>query len=161
MCYEKIHFNLNVIDDYPPVCCEQIDCECIENDQFLVRCIPMYSKEISFWDVIFAEFSNDEMIFFKVKNHCGNSTMRIIFYNDRIHEMDRALNQLSEKGVIYEKYLEKFVALNIPKTVNIIKIFDYLDLLENEEILSYDTGYLAPSFNLQTDTLKQLGLIKD
>ena len=51
-----------------------------------------------------------------------------------------------------------FISLSL---VNIIKIFDYLDLLENEEILSYDTGYLAPSFNLQTDTLKQLGLIKD
>ena len=104
---------------------------------------------------------NDERVFVKVKNHCGNSTMRIIFYNDKIHEVDRVVNQLSEKGVIYEKYSEKFVALNIPKIVNIIKIFDYLDLLENEEILSYDTGYLAPSFNLQTDTLKQLGLIKD
>ena len=158
---EKIHFNLNVTDDYPPVCCEQIDCECIENDQFLVKCIPRYSKEISFGDVIFAELISDEMVFIKVKNHCGNSTMRIILYNDKIHEMDRVLNQLSEKGVIYEKYSEKFVALNIPKAVNIIKIFDYLDLLENEEILSYDTGYLAPSFNLQTDTLKQLGLKKD
>ena len=158
---EKIHFNLNVTDDYPPVCCEQIDCECIENDQFLVKCIPRYSKEISFGDVIFAELISDEMVFIKVKNHCGNSTMRIILYNDKIHEMDRVLNQLSEKGVIYEKYSEKFVALNIPKAVNIIKIFAYLDLLENEEILSYDTGYLAPSFNLQTDTLKQLGLKKD
>ena len=51
--------------------------------------------------------------------------------------------------------------MNVQHALNIIKIFDYLDLLENEEILSYDTGYLAPSFNLQTDTLKQLGLIKD
>ena len=158
---KKIHFNLNVFDGYLPVCCEQIDCEYIENSHFLVKCIPMYSKEISFGDVIFAELINDEMMFIKVKNHCGNSTMRIIFYNDKIHAMDGVLNQLSEKGVIYEKYSEKFVALNIPKTVNITKIFDYLDLLENEEILSYDTGYLAPSFNLQTDTLKQLGLLKD
>ena len=46
---------------------------------------------------------------------------------DKIHEVDRVVNQLSEKGVIYEKYSEKFVALNIPKIVNIIKIFDYLD----------------------------------
>ena len=158
---EKIHFNLNVVDDYPPVCCEQIDCEYIKNDEFLVKRIPMYSKEISIGDVILTELINDERVFVKTKNHCGNSTMRIIFYNDMIHEMDRVVNQLSEKGVIYEKYSEKFVALNIPKTVNIIKIFDYLDLLENEEILSYDTGYLAPSFNHQTDTLKQLGLIKD
>ena len=158
---EKIHLNLNVVDDYPPVCCEQIDCEYIKNDEFLVKRIPMYSKEISIGDVIFTELINDERVFVKVKNHCGNSTMRIIFYNDKIHEVDRVVNQLSEKGVIYEKYSEKFVALNIPKIVNIIKIFDYLDLLENEEILSYDTGYLAPSFNLQTDTLKQLGLIKD
>ena len=44
---EKIHFNLNVVDDYPPVCCEQIDCEYIKNDEFLVKRIPMYSKEIS------------------------------------------------------------------------------------------------------------------
>ena len=158
---EKIHFNLNIVDDYPPVCCEQIDCEYIEDDQFLVKCIRMDSKEVSCGDAIFTELINAGIMFVKVKNHCGNSTMRIIFYNDMIHEMDRVVNQLSEKGVIYEKYSEKFVALNIPKTVNIIKIFDYLDLLENEEILSYDTGYLAPSFNLQTDTLKQLGLLKE
>ena len=151
---EKIHFNLCVVDDYPPENCELIACELVNGDVYLVKEIPFYSKEVSFGDTIFTNYIGGERVFSKAKSHCGNSTIRIVFHDEGLSSIDEVLNKLTTTGVTLNKFSERFIALNIPREINILKIFDYLDLLEEKDILGFESGFLAPSFNLQHDALK-------
>ena len=152
---EMIHFNLHVIDDYPPEDCERIQCEFVEGDVYLVKEIPVYSREVSLGDTIYTHCIGSERLFIKAKSHCGNSTIRIVFLDEGLSEISEVLNKLTAAGVSHNQFSERFIALNIPREVNIVKIFDYLDILEAKDILGFESGYLAPSFNLQHDALQR------
>ncbi|UOO89216.1 DUF4265 domain-containing protein [Vitreoscilla massiliensis] len=141
---EKVHFELEVDEEgYPPVNCEQIDCERVEGDVFVVKYMPFYSKEVALGDLIFTELIQHERLFKKVKSHSDNSTIRIVFYENKPHQISAILNELSEKGLVHEKFSEQFYALNLPKGIDIVKILRYLESLENEDILSYEAMKLV------------------
>ena len=69
---------------------ETIWCD-IDGENFIVDNIPFIAKGISSGDIISAEYdTDDEMYYFEdiIKNS-GNSTIRIMFYNDKDIEPPR------------------------------------------------------------------------
>ncbi|MDO4640114.1 MAG: DUF4265 domain-containing protein [Neisseria sp.] len=141
---KKIFFRLEVVGDYPPVSMESIWAEPTKEGFFKIDNIPFYSKEVSLGDIVSAEKQEENYFLYrKTIVHSNNSTIRIIFFNDDQELKDQVLARLTELGCSFEAFDEKFYAINVPITVDIELIYNFLDsLLENEE-LDYETGYLS------------------
>ncbi|UVM48175.1 DUF4265 domain-containing protein [Pseudomonas sp. B21-015] len=140
---EKIFFKLIVTDDYPPVSSESVWAESSASGSFIVKNIPFYSKDACLDDEILIKAGADgERYLEKVITSSGNSTIRIIFFDAGIPHISIVLEKLVNMGCTWEGMSEKFFSVNIPVSVSLDEVIEYLNEGEDKELLDYEYGLL-------------------
>lgn len=140
---EKIFFKLIVTDDYPPVSSESVWAESVASESFIVKNIPFYSKDACLDDEILIKAGADgERYFDKVITSSGNSTIRIIFYDAGKSHISIVLEKLVDMGCTWEGMSENFFSVNIPLSVSLDEVIEYLSEGEDKELLDYEYGLL-------------------
>ena len=100
--------------------------------------IPFFVKNYASDDIVHAELIDDELVVTGLIEGSGNSTINIIFFNDKIK--DDLLKRISELGAEYEgleKVIKGYYTVNVPKSVDYMPIYTLLKELEDKEELSF------------------------
>lgn len=138
---EKIFFNLDVVEGYPPVYTESLWAEKLSSGNYKIKNIPFYAKEVSFNDVVSIRVEpGDEFLFHKIVRYSGNSTIRIVFFDENV--IKRSLNKLVKLGCSWECMNETFYSVNIPAGPSFKKVIKYLERACIQEELDYEYGKL-------------------
>lgn len=138
---EKIYFKLPIENDYPPVSEESVWGEEVEKQSFQIKNIPFYTKEVSFNDIVSVIEKDGVFYYKKMIKSSGNSTVRVIFFNDE--KIEEYISHIEKMGCDYEKFSSNFLAINIPITTNIEVVLNYLEYLSSKEIADYEYGKIT------------------
>ncbi|MCD2223372.1 DUF4265 domain-containing protein [Listeria cossartiae] len=138
---EKIFFNLDVVEGYPPVYTESLWAERLSSGNYKIKNIPFYAKEVSFNDVISIRVGSEgEFLFHKIVRYSGNNTLRIVFFDENV--IKRRLNKLAGLGCSWECMNATFYSVNIPTGPSFKKVIQYLEKAYVREELDYEYGKL-------------------
>lgn len=120
------------------------------DDTYRLDNSPFYAYSVSWEDIVLAPYSEEEQFptFDRVIKKSGNRTIRVIFDTpvEEGNRSDRILQDLVERGCSYEGASPTYLAVNIPKDVELDKIRSYLIESEVEwehADPSYDELYSA------------------
>lgn len=138
---KKIFFKLTIKDDYPPVTEESIWGNEVEENLFKIKNIPFYTKDVSFDDIVSVIVKNENLYYKKTVKSSGNSTIRVIFFDEE--KTDECISHLEEIGCDFEKFSSNFISINIPITLNIEIVLNYLEYLSSKEIADYEYGKIS------------------
>lgn len=138
---KKIFFKLVVEDDYPPVSEESIWGVELNNNFFKINNIPFYTKDVSFGDTVSVVQNNENLYYEKTIKSSGNSTIRVIFFDEE--KVEECIKYIEKMGCEYEKFSSTFLSLNIPITLNIEVVLNYLEYLSAKEIADYEYGKIS------------------
>ncbi len=138
---KKIFFKLIIEDNYPPVSEESIWGVDLGNNLFKINNIPFYTKDVSFDDTVSVVDIDGVLHYKKTIKSSGNSTIRIIFFDEK--EIEDCISAIQKMGCEYEKFSSTFIAINIPITTNLEIVLDYLEYLSFKEIADYEYGKIV------------------
>lgn len=138
---KKIFFKLTIKDGYPPVSEESIWGDKVEDNIFKIKNIPFYTKDVSFDDTVSVIEKNENLYYKKTVKSSGNSTIRVIFFSEE--EIDECISHFEEMGCDCEKFSSNFISINIPITLNIEIVLNYLEYLSSKEIADYEYGKIS------------------
>ena len=100
------------------------------NDHYCLDNSPFYAYSVSLEDIVYAPYDEDEgcATFQRVVTKSGNRTVRIIFDPpvEAGNESDLVLQALVELGCSYEGSSPSYIAVNIPPTVELQTVREYL-----------------------------------
>lgn len=100
------------------------------NDKYKLDNSPFYAYSVSWEDIIYAPYDDDEQFptFERVVEKSGNRTIRIIFDPpvEDGNKSDRLLQGLVELGCSYEGANRSLMAINIPQSADLESIRSYL-----------------------------------
>lgn len=140
---QKIVFDLDVVDDYPPVSAERMWAEALPNGTFRVRNIPFYSHEVCLHDEVSVTRSAEGLLHFEAMvKPSGNSTVRVIFFAAGYDSMSAVLETLTAMGCTWEGLKAHFFTLNIGSNVSLDAVFEVLDAQFDQGCLDYEGGLL-------------------
>lgn len=140
---QKIVFQLEVIDDYPPVSAERMWAEPLPDGTYRVRNIPFYSHEVCLDDEVSVTRCTEGTLRFEaVVKPSGNSTVRVIFMQSGYAGMPAVLDAVTALGCTWEGCSTHFVALNIAPTVSLDAVLALLDVQFEQGCLDYESGLL-------------------
>ncbi|WP_275761254.1 DUF4265 domain-containing protein [Ralstonia pseudosolanacearum] len=108
---------------------------------------PFFAKGLSYGDVISIKVESDGIFFNSVVSSGGHSTYRLIL-NESIDDaiFKGRWNDLAELGCTYESFLlgvACMYAIDVPPSVDVIKVYSLLEAGENDEIWDFDEGNCA------------------
>lgn len=102
----------------------------VGDDNYRIDNSPFWAYGVSWQDVVFAPFSDDEGFptFQSVVTKSGNRTFRVIFDPPVAdsNESDKVLQGLVALGCSYEGMNPKYVSVNIPTSVALDAVQSYL-----------------------------------
>ncbi|UXZ45556.1 DUF4265 domain-containing protein [Pseudomonas soli] len=140
---QKIHFPLVIVDDYPPVSSEGVWAEPLDDGTFRVDNIPFYSRDACLDDRVSAARGTDgEWLFQRVELDSGNSTLRIVFFDQGVPAIETVLEGLQNLGCGWEGMNRRFFSINVPATVSFDAVLERLDPLAEREWLDYEYGLI-------------------
>lgn len=146
--YKKMLVDITQDEDgYPPVSVEGVWVEPVPSGDFRIENIPFYARELSCDDIVSGRLSGDGNLHFAgLVVPSGNSTFRVI-----VHEgarLDRVRSGIVEHGVTTEvDRRQQLIAIDIPSTVRIEPLLNYLMSLRDEGIADFEEGALRHPLN--------------
>lgn len=100
------------------------------NDNYKLDNSPFYAYGVSWEDVVFAPFNQEEQFptFQKVVEKSGNRTIRVLFDPpvEDGNKSDEILKGLVGLGCDFEGANRKYISVNIPPNVNLETVHNYL-----------------------------------
>lgn len=100
---------------------------CLGNDTYRLNNSPFYAYSVSWEDIVYAPFSEQEGFptFLKTISKSGNRTIRIAF-EQPVDDANAVLKNLAGLGCTYEGASRRMISLNIPPDVELEEICDLL-----------------------------------
>jgi hypothetical protein len=109
---------------------------------FRIESIPLFVPSISKGDIVSVVEEEDELHFEMVMEQSGNSTIQVIFFDDKY--LETALNDLENMGCSWEASREKrLVGVNVPDDVPYSLVQDYFEKGEEESKWTYKESCLS------------------
>lgn len=100
------------------------------NDQYRLDNSPFYAYGVSWEDVVFAPYDEQEGLptFLSVVERSGNRTVRILFEPpvEPDNSSDQVLQGLVALGCSYEGASRRYISVNIPPEVELQQVVSYL-----------------------------------
>jgi hypothetical protein len=133
----KIAFQLSRdSDDYPPADREHL-WAIPRGDRYEIDNVPFFAKGVSAGDLVAAHNDGGQLVFDKVLDFGGHSTVRVVMYD--LAQKDAMRNKLTQLGCETEgSHLPKLFAIDVPPTVNYTEVIALLAEKADEEILDYE-----------------------
>lgn len=133
----KVIFDLEVVDDYPPVASEGVWCTPLENGDFQVDNIPFYVPGLALGDIVSAEEEDGVLFGTGVTDQNGHSTVRVVFFNAAVVDEVRAL--LEASGCSWESMKDSsFTAVDVPPEVDYDKVIEILTVRADTDDLDFE-----------------------
>jgi hypothetical protein len=147
----KVGFKLERdADDYPPADWEWLWASRVTESTFKIDNIPFFAKSIGCGDIVAAEHTRAGLIFKKLVQPSGHSTVRVMVFrkgrNDEqlraevesIRQSLRAMRCPSELS-----HIPNLVAVDIPPDVDYHSVSAFLSQQEHDGLLEYEEACLA------------------
>jgi len=140
--YVKILFELNPDKDgYPPNKFESLWAKVINDGVYQVDNIPFFVKGLSESDLVAAEKKNGELMFSKVLNKSGNTTIRVLPYKkEDIKDIREKLSTFGCDTELMGDY--GLISVSVPSNADYEAISKYLLEAENRGLLGYEESAL-------------------
>ena len=147
----KVGFKLDRdTDDYPPVDWEWLWASRVSDSTFKIDNIPFFAKLISCGDIVSAQETDSGLIFKKLIEPSGHSTVRVIVFREgRNDEQLGALvgnvrQSLRGMGCPTElSHIPNLIAVDIPSEVDYHSVSAFLSQKQGEGLLEYEEACLA------------------
>lgn len=139
---EKLFFELDVEDGYPPVAEEILWVEKLDNSLLRIDNIPFYTKEVSLGDIVSYTIKDGVYYFNSIVKHSDNLTIRVVFLKKTV-DIDEIYRSMEKCGCEIEKMYTTFWALSVKTLSDFEKITFKLEELESQHILDFELGKLS------------------
>jgi len=119
-----------------------------EKGYYKIDNIPFYVPVLASGDVVKAKYSDDEQMLTYVETieHSGNSTIHVIITDEEL-ELQTVFNLFTGLGCPCEGLNGNFLAVEIPAAMDYMPIKERLELMEQDEVISYAETCLARGHN--------------
>jgi len=137
---EKVFFKLD--DDWHGYSTESVWAQNVGSDQYKVRNVPYYVKNVSVEDVVAVQKQDSKLFFSMVSKRAGHSTYRIMLdaqADDK--KFGQYWNKLEEIGCTYERGQGSLYAMDVPSETNIYKTYEFLEVGEKDGIWDFEEGH--------------------
>ncbi|MGC2745539.1 MAG: DUF4265 domain-containing protein [Candidatus Angelobacter sp.] len=137
-------------DDYPPADWEWMWAKRVGGSTVRLDNIPFFAKGISSGDVVMAEQTDKGLIFKKLHQPSGHSTVRVVVYRENrddgelakvVSDIRRSLEGLGSKTEL--SHLPNLIAVDVPPNVEYESVSTFLSEKERDGILEYEEAALA------------------
>jgi len=123
-------------------CGESIWARVLENDLYEIDNIPFYAYGINYRDVVHATSDAPDLKpeIRNVVKRSGHQTLRIIFLSG-VSEDEQApyLEYIRTAGASIERANKSYLAIDVPPSAGREELRAYLDRLEAQQVLEYET----------------------
>lgn len=109
---------------------------------FKVRNIPFVSYKISFDDLISVETKGNNLFFKSISQRGKHSTLRIFFFKKVPEDQEIYLVEINKLGCTYERATESLIGIDVPPSVDVKKVLDFLKKGESDGLWEYEEGYI-------------------
>jgi len=127
---------------------ESLWAEKVSVNQYRLTNIPCFAYDVSNGDVVSTETREGMLFFEKVVLRSGHSTYRIIVVNSTPrNKLDQYLSPIFNLGCVGESMVRGYhvVCIDVPPTVDIIKVYKLLELGENNKIWTFEEAHYGRS----------------
>lgn len=134
-------------DDYPPADWEHLWAIPRGVDQYELDNIPFFAAGVSAGDLVAAhQDGDDQLIFDKVLQPGGHSTVRVVMFNTE--EKEKIRSELAKLGCESEgSHLPKLFAVDVPAAVSYAKVISFLAEKADENVLDYEEASIQHRTN--------------
>ncbi|UZE37337.1 DUF4265 domain-containing protein [Pseudomonas sp. B21-059] len=140
---DKIMLRLTVVDDYPPVASEGVWAQQQPDGLYRVANIPFYSPDVCYEDDVAVQVQDDGLKWFKqIERSSGNSTLRLVFFETGRARTSEVLERINALGCRWEGMSKAFYSINVPASVLLDSVLDYLQACFEQDWLDYESGLL-------------------
>lgn len=140
---DKIMLRLTVVDDYPPVASEGVWAERQPDGLYRIANLPFYSQDACYEDDVEVQEEADGLKWFRrVGRSSGNSTLRLVFFDVGRARTPEVLARINALGCSWEGMSKAFFAVNVPASVSLDSVLEYLQECFEQDWLDYESGLL-------------------
>ncbi|NBF04921.1 DUF4265 domain-containing protein [Pseudomonas sp. Fl5BN2] len=140
---DKIILRLSVVDDYPPAATEGVWAERQPSGFYRIANIPFYSQDVCLDDEVEVRVEADGLKWFQqVGISSGNSTLRLVFMTSEDQRVPEVLERINALGCSWEGFSSRFYSVNVPATVLLDSVLEYLQERFEQGWLDYESGLL-------------------
>jgi hypothetical protein len=129
---------------------EIMPAEVVDADKgyYKITGIPFYVPILAAGDVVKAKFDEAQQMLTYVEtiDYSGNSTIHVIITDEEL-EVETVLNLFTRLGCRCRGKNSHYVAVEIPADMNYLPIKERLELMEQDEVISYAETCLARGHN--------------
>lgn len=139
----KVHFQLQPDEDgWPPATVESVWAKSgLHENEYVIDNVPFFAHEATIGDTVQVRKEGGNLWFEKVLQDSPNSLIRIIVKDpNMIEEISDKLISMGCDTEGYKNY--KLLAVNIPATVSLVTVQDFLKLQEEAGLLGYEEAIL-------------------
>ena len=127
--YTKVIFRIEQDEDgYPPINVESVWAEPVSKNEFKIKNIPFYVKNLSLDDIVLAKPATDGMLEYvahRVKS--SHNTIRILFLDES--QKDAVFKKIESLGCSWEgSNIPSLIAVDVPNSVDKSALFSFLEL---------------------------------
>lgn len=140
---DKIMLRLTVVDDYPPAASEGVWAEQQPDGLYRIANLPFYSQDVCYDDEVAVQIEADGLKWFRqVGRSSGNSTLRVVFFKAGRERIPEVLERINALGCRWEGMSQAFFAVNVPASVPLDSVLEYLQACVDQDWLDYESGLL-------------------
>ena len=122
---EKIFFDLDVVDGYPPVAVESLWGEKVDDHKYRIKNLPFYIRDIALNDIVLVELVNDNLKFKELLSESGHGVINVILFDSDFK--DEVIKNLKSMRLYWESIQgENYYSIDIPNVLIFNKIIKFL-----------------------------------
>lgn len=121
---------------------ETVWAESQDGVQFRILNSPFYAKGLSFEDIVAANLTSGGYVFDRVLGRGGHSTYRVILEPDPGGHANE-LATLSELGCTWEEGLGRLLAVDVPPSADLNKVYAALESGAANGVWDFDEGHVG------------------
>ncbi|WNG46390.1 DUF4265 domain-containing protein [Archangium minus] len=135
--YVKVLFELEKEDeDYPPVEYERLWARPLGEGLFEIDNIPFFVRGISVGDVVAAQQGKGEVVFSELVRASGNSTLRIIVFDES--HVEEVRRQIQALGCSTELNVSKMLGVDVPPRIDLQAVREWLMEKQSSGTLEFE-----------------------
>jgi hypothetical protein len=110
---------------------------------FEIANVPFFAEDVSFRDIVSADFEDDELVFRSVLKPAGHSTVRVLI-RDPNADGFALLEPISQLGcMVRESHIPGLFGVDVPPDVDYRVVKQILEDINREGVWGYEEGAVA------------------
>jgi hypothetical protein len=103
--------------------------------------IPLLISGVSMGDVVHVTVTGGALLFASVAERGGHSTYRVMLEKAEDASVEKRLREIIVLGCGYERITPRFLALDVPRDVDVFRVYDLLERGLAARIWTFEEGH--------------------